>query len=436
MLRSALELAEIATRIAECPRCGAPLPGNHGAESVTCASCGEVVSRAADLREGDAALADVQRSRAEAEQLYRTLGSPPTLSQRVAVVLANKWLWIFGLPFMLSLFYTVGLWIAHAIEAVYELLTHTRLVHVASGATLSLLWVGSGCFTLAAVFVWSLFGERVGARRDLQAALAAKPPESPGGPARCRHCSAPISVPSGALGVRCSYCGADNLVRVAPAWTRRAKKVAADLQMSTATARAHAAEGRRRVLRAAMWRLPIAIGVTLFAVLTAGGLSGWGFAQSRCAVGKPGRYGELIHEPEGRLSKEWATFFDCHDMAKRTKASQLVGKDSRWCDDPKDPNTLCFVEAVFPLTRGDRFHLITTVPGFAAARFELAERDSGGLGAIGGYGDFDFKIPVASGLVGADTLDVPIDVTGWYRLELTANSYTALWPCADTSGGR
>jgi len=429
-------VSEVATRIVECPACGAPLPDDHGGESVTCASCGKVVERAADVRERDAALANVESSHAQAEALYRKLGSPPTLSQRLAAVVANKWLWIVGLPFMLSFFLIAGHWIAHVVEAVYEYFTHARLIHVASNVTIYMMYDGWACLLLVAVFVWSLFGERVDARRDLQAALAAKPPETPGGPARCRQCSAPIEVPTGAFGVRCPYCGADNLTQVPTGWANRANKIAADVQMSVGTAREHAALGRRRVLRAAMWRLPLAAIVALFGVCTVSRGSGSEFDASRVTAGKSGQYGLFVHESGGRADRVTRPFFECRDVEQRTADHQLAGMASLWCDDPKDPNTSCFAEAVFPLVRGDRFRLVTAVPGGAAAGFELAGRDFGGLAALGGYGDDDFKMPLASARAGVAAFDEPIAISGWYLLELTAKWDAAFWPCVDTSGER
>ena len=47
---------------------------------------------------------------------------------------------------------------------------------------------------------------------DQQALVAADPPREAGGARRCRSCAAPLDVPPGAIGVRCAYCRAENLV--------------------------------------------------------------------------------------------------------------------------------------------------------------------------------------------------------------------------------
>jgi LSD1 subclass zinc finger protein len=60
------------------------------------------------------------------------------------------------------------------------------------------------------------------ARRELQGALAAGAPTTPGGPATCRNCGAPLDVPRGTLGVRCAYCSSDNLVALPAAWVTAA----------------------------------------------------------------------------------------------------------------------------------------------------------------------------------------------------------------------
>ena len=51
---------------------------------------------------------------------------------------------------------------------------------------------------------------------SLQAALAARAPLHPGGPAICRSCGGPLRVQPDDIGVRCLYCKADNLVALPP----------------------------------------------------------------------------------------------------------------------------------------------------------------------------------------------------------------------------
>lgn len=55
-------------------------------------------------------------------------------------------------------------------------------------------------------------------RAGIHASLAAALPEKPGGPSRCRNCGAALDIPSGAAGVPCLYCKADNLVALPQDW--------------------------------------------------------------------------------------------------------------------------------------------------------------------------------------------------------------------------
>jgi hypothetical protein len=60
-------------------------------------------------------------------------------------------------------------------------------------------------------------------RAGIHGSLAATLPEKPGGPSRCRNCGAALDVPSGALGVPCVYCKADNLVALPQEWVTRVR---------------------------------------------------------------------------------------------------------------------------------------------------------------------------------------------------------------------
>lgn len=60
-------------------------------------------------------------------------------------------------------------------------------------------------------------------RLRVQRGLAAALPARPGGPATCRRCGAALDVPTGAFGVRCVYCHADNLVALPEGLIRRTR---------------------------------------------------------------------------------------------------------------------------------------------------------------------------------------------------------------------
>jgi LSD1 subclass zinc finger protein len=220
-------------RVFPCPRCGAPLPAAADGAHVTCTACGATTT----VETGGAAALAERASREEAEALFATLGEPPSWSQRVAVVLANPWLWLLLLPFALATLVRVAMVIQEAIAVAWERATGDRLMHVAAPPVQWLLSMGLVAAVALLLLVWSLLGKRVDARRELQAALACKPPETPGGPSGCRHCGAPLTVPPGALGVRCAYCGADNLVLLPAKWVDRAERATVALRLTAEAAR-------------------------------------------------------------------------------------------------------------------------------------------------------------------------------------------------------
>ncbi len=106
---------------------------------------------------------------------------------------------------------------------------------------------------------------RARSRQRLQAALAAKPPERKGGPATCRSCGAPLTVESGALGVRCIYCGSDNLVALPPSWIANVGADAAAIGAEIEPARAELDRERARLRRGLVLHVGgIGVGFALF----------------------------------------------------------------------------------------------------------------------------------------------------------------------------
>ena len=183
-------------KVYECPHCGAPLPPSGLDATVKCTSCGEQTT----LDSGSDAVFREEKSRREAEALFERLGHAPRWSQRVAVRLVDWRIWIFGFPFFIGILVQIGerprAWIAEG----YEHFFHARMLHVMSPV---LGWLATSIFIVTIILgllIWSLLGERVDSRRDLQAMLAAKPPKTEGGAARCRKCDAPLEVTAGRLG--------------------------------------------------------------------------------------------------------------------------------------------------------------------------------------------------------------------------------------------
>jgi hypothetical protein len=200
--------------VLRCPGCNAPVPLGD-ADEVVCRYCGVAFPVPEEHRE----LRDAERRRAaerdEAHALYRTLGRPPSVVARAWGEVAVGCVWIFLWPF--ALVFDAFL-IAKLLEVVSRSI-HATLVDVLPGAV---VWGGIGAAmyaTLAVPLALGVYGSRrTKARRKLQAALAALPPDREGGPARCHSCGAPLDVGPSDLGLACVYCGADNLVRMPERW--------------------------------------------------------------------------------------------------------------------------------------------------------------------------------------------------------------------------
>jgi hypothetical protein len=115
------------------------------------------------------------------------------------------------------------------------------------------VWTGIGValyVTLAVPAALGIYGKRrTNGRRALQAALACLPADRPGGPARCRSCSAPLDVSPGSLGLACVYCGADNLVAMPASWIAKVQRSALSLSSRIEDAGREDREMRSRELR-------------------------------------------------------------------------------------------------------------------------------------------------------------------------------------------
>lgn len=406
----------------------AAAPSEDGAH-VTCRFCGGATT----IEDGGAAMVREQRSRKEAEALYARLGKPPSWSQRFAVVLVNWKLWLVGLPFMVVLLARLAELPSGVVERWWERHRHARLVHVASPAMGWLLTVGWAGGLAILLLVWSLFGERIDARRDLQAALASKPPRTPGGPSRCHHCDAALDVPPNTPGVRCPYCGADNLLELPAAWIAKASHIDSKLRLDTAIARSRAIEGRRRVIRAALWRVPLVIGVLVLVGLPAvhrRDAFGWRDARYR-ADKELGLYMLVIHHDHAEPTMQLRPYVACDDAgARRALAAKarLAVEDTTMCE-----QGVCTGAAMFALAHGERLRLVWATPGAMRVRVGLADRNYlGGPGVLwDGFGDEIVTQSLAAGTAGTTAIETPIELGGWYKVDLraVAGSGVAVEPC-------
>jgi hypothetical protein len=185
------------------------------------------------------------RGREQAQELYLRLGEPPGRLLQFWARAGTIALWCL-LPLVPG---SLLLWMMVVSEA-WRLAPYVGFqpVDVIGGAPLSIL-LGVAVFFLVVFPVVLVARARHVAktRQMLQSALAARPPERPGGPAGCRNCGAALDVPAGALGVRCFYCREHNLVAIPSGWIRHARKRSRDLHLQLDAA---AAEERAQRVRA------------------------------------------------------------------------------------------------------------------------------------------------------------------------------------------
>jgi len=407
-------------RVWDCPSCGAPLPPAGQGTEVTCTSCGKQTT----LADGSDAIVREQQSRAEADAIFARLGRPPRWSQRVASRLADWKVWVFLFPFALGLLWTVAEIPRGWVEGAWEKLFHERLLHVASPAV---AWIVAGWFQLVFaiwLLVWSLLGERVDARRELQAMLAAKPPATEGGPSCCRNCSAPLEVKPGALGTRCPYCGADNLVVLPPEWVAKARTMASELRLTANLARKRAAVGRRRMLVAAAWRVPLASLMVLY--VTRGALSvrdyvSWDDMRVSLHGGGPppiGLYSIANASKDDRLHP----YTTCANR-RLVKDAAFDTKSGNGCD-----ALGCQTFTTFALRRGDTLHLARATPGDVGVRIALMPRFAfAGQPFASETGD-----ELSNQNLPADEIVQHIAISGWYQVRLftrTQDAAIGVVPC-------
>lgn len=209
-----------------CPSCNAPVPLGDG-ETATCAHC----QTAVPLPEKYRVLRDVDKERTSdrdrAEQLYKKLGSPPSPLLRtwasLAALAAGA---VFGTVIAIATVFSAAFLLAgFALELVCHALAGPLgidLIDRFGGGT-----VYAGFLVIAVVgglvpnWLVGYLDSLAQLKHSLQVNLAAIPPQQAGFPSTCRGCGAALDVPTGAHGVRCPYCGADNIVSLPPEWLSR-----------------------------------------------------------------------------------------------------------------------------------------------------------------------------------------------------------------------
>jgi DNA-directed RNA polymerase subunit RPC12/RpoP len=241
--------------VLRCQGCSAPL-ALADAATIRCPSCGSETAVPAAHREAFEKMHHDSASRNEANALYARLGRPPRMLRVIGVMFDPsgvtrpltgarslllrgigwyyKWvLLVFG-PFIMLVAAILAInLLMRAIGAHY----HANVIETLPASTRDWIQMPIPVAAALAGTALGVYGRRTAiSRQRLQAALAALAPQHEGGPSSCRACGAPLSVTGEALGVRCIYCGADNLVALPQAWLARlgAKTAAVDREITVA----------------------------------------------------------------------------------------------------------------------------------------------------------------------------------------------------------
>lgn len=195
-------------------------------------------------------------------------------------------------------------WLLHAVAD----RLHVDLVDRLSGFGAHLLL---GVFVVVFLLVPLALGyyarRMIAVRTKLQQEFASKPSARPGGPATCRHCDAPLDVPAGALGVRCLYCGTDNLVAVSAAVAKataasanKSSKAIDDAFSEQFEVRYYTKNRLKAVPVLAVLVIPLfgCLGLLTEVVMDEGGATG----HRTRASGPPMLYGEGNKRPQGEVA--------------------------------------------------------------------------------------------------------------------------------------
>lgn len=247
--------------ILQCSSCGSPVTFGD-ADTTKCVHCGNetpVPSTYRDLRR--AAVAD-ESARKEAETILAHLDRPPSLVTRIVAVALDlpmlAFLFFYGIPGgLFAILYGIDTADFIARAAGYKGGDDTP-----AALTMIVIMV----YLLLITFVPRALGvyanRRATSRVGILSALAARPPKTPGGPAQCRTCGAPLFVTEGELLAKCIYCGTENAVHLRTELVEDARKVTkrvlsttrqaaeADRSERSETRRAFVSELRRYLFRA------------------------------------------------------------------------------------------------------------------------------------------------------------------------------------------
>ncbi|HEY5934337.1 MAG TPA: hypothetical protein VIU61_06880 [Kofleriaceae bacterium] len=268
-----------AVEVLRCKSCDAPIALGTG-DTAKCSHCGTETEVPASHRALRAADAEEQAHRVEGAKLVRRFGTLPAMPLRALAWTWNVVFFVFvGLPVVVI----VGALLGDRLLAAYGFFTKQHLHDVVlpsfSDPDAAPVALGYGVATVlfGLWIIAAVYGGRRNERlRALQAGLAAKPPERPGGSLQCRMCGAPLEVPPNALGATCLYCRAENLVAIPADWLAKAKQRASSLGKTIAEESKAYFEQIRALRRSMVFQLAVLAviggGLTalFFAIATSG----------------------------------------------------------------------------------------------------------------------------------------------------------------------
>lgn len=313
------------------------------ADRARCAYCqSEMVIPAAHLalRAADRAH---EAGRRRAERLYALVGQPPSRALRFWARAGTFVLWSFAVVAPASLL----LWMVIISEA-WRLAPYLGFqpVDVLGGVPLSVL-LGAFLFLCVVRPVLLVANARrfARARQMLQAALAARAPARPGGPATCRSCGAPLDVPRSALGVRCLYCREHNLVAIPQRWIVRARAASKQLAVHLSDASAEERLQRRLGTKRSRRALLASAIILLLLSLAASALSSGPSFRAYASASLPALHAKSLYTPElvhGRSAE--LTFDACRGECCGIEymAALERGQTSRFITDAADAPSVTY----------------------------------------------------------------------------------------------
>ncbi len=425
--------------VLRCSACSAPV-ALADAATVKCTSCGADVVVPQSHRDAFAKMRRDSDARAEANALYAKLGEPPRLLRVIGVVFDPsgvtkrltgsrslllravgwyyKWVLLVLAPWVFLAAAAIAIMlVVRAIGAHY----HANVIETLSASTRD--WIELPVPIAAALVGTGLgvYGRRKAiSRHRLQAALAAKPPTHAGGPSSCRACGGPLSVAGDALGVRCVYCGADNLVALPQAWLDQLGATTAAVDNEITVAGAALARQQKQLARSA-WLHVGAVAGALVVFMTIALVTGtddpvldhvepsW-----PSFVGDPRplvRRDVVVHQPTHRGGRPWRGLGDELATLRFEHCPVTVAIPRDDCDDRS-----CTLRLYAALRHGETAHL--TIDG--ASPHVRVEDHTGYPWPKTEDERFGDVVTEATG----SSIDVAVAWSSWHQLAITVPAGT------------